>query len=290
MVVRFVFFCSHMSQFDADNYVEANPLVTPPHIVPEWYYLPFYAILRAIPSKLGGVVAMVSAIVVLFFVPWLDTSRVRSAKYRPLYKWFFWLLVVSGLGLGYLGAKPPDGAYVFWARVFTFYYFASLLSQLRGGRGELSATIPLLLATVASWSVVYLAHDSVGAMFNARAERITLDRARLLLGELPKERHFVELRVPGAADLGWLFVEANRLRFVGELVQAEIPRAALRPVVKRSATLGGLLSAFVTVKLSERGWLRILPRENIRHLSDARKLAPALAERLVRWLDAPPAV
>ena len=173
---------------------------------------------------------------------------------------------------------------------FTFYYFASFLSQLRGGRGELSATIPLLLATVASWSVVYLAHDSVGAMFNARAERITLDRARLLLGELPKERHFVELRVPGAADLGWLFVEANRLRFVGELVQAEIPRAALRPVVKRSATLGGLLSAFVTVKLSERGWLRILPRENIRHLSDARKLAPALAERLVRWLDAPPAV
>ncbi len=78
----------------ADNYIEANPLVTPPHIVPEWYFLPFYAILRAIPSKLGGVIAMFSAIVVLVFVPWLDTSRVRSAKYRPLYKWFFWLLVI----------------------------------------------------------------------------------------------------------------------------------------------------------------------------------------------------
>ena len=79
----------------ADNYIEANPLVTPPHIVPEWYFLPFYAILRAIPSKLVGVIAMFSAIVVLLFVPWLDTSRVRSTKYRPLYRWFFWLFVFT---------------------------------------------------------------------------------------------------------------------------------------------------------------------------------------------------
>jgi ubiquinol-cytochrome c reductase cytochrome b subunit len=111
----------------ADNYIEANPLVTPPHIVPEWYFLPFYAILRAIPSKLGGVIAMFSAIVVLVFVPWLDTSRVRSAKYRPLYKWFFWLLVISAVSLGYLGAMPPEGAYVTWARIFTAYYFAHFL-------------------------------------------------------------------------------------------------------------------------------------------------------------------
>jgi ubiquinol-cytochrome c reductase cytochrome b/c1 subunit len=111
----------------ADNYTEANPLVTPPHIVPEWYFLPFYAILRAIPSKLGGVIAMVSAIVILVFVPWLDSSRVRSAKYRPIYKWFFWLLVVSSIGLGYLGAMPPEGAYVTWSRIFTFYYFAHFL-------------------------------------------------------------------------------------------------------------------------------------------------------------------
>ena len=103
----------------ADNYIEANPLVTPPHIVPEWYFLPFYAILRAIPSKLGGVIAMFSAIVILLFVPWLDTSRVRSAKYRPIFKWFFWLFVFTCVALGYLGSKPPEGVYVFWARVFT---------------------------------------------------------------------------------------------------------------------------------------------------------------------------
>ena len=111
----------------ADNYIEANPLVTPPHIVPEWYFLPFYAILRAIPSKLGGVIAMFSAIAVLIFVPWLDTSRVRSAKYRPLYKWAFWLLVIASVGLGYLGAKPAEGAYVIWSRIFTVYYFAHFL-------------------------------------------------------------------------------------------------------------------------------------------------------------------
>jgi len=111
----------------SDNYVEANPLVTPPHIVPEWYFLPFYAILRAIPSKLGGVIAMFSAIAVMAFVPWLDTSRVRSSKYRPIYKWFFLVFVITCLALGYLGAKPADGIYVFWARIFTFLYFAHFL-------------------------------------------------------------------------------------------------------------------------------------------------------------------
>ena len=111
----------------ADNYIPADPLVTPAHIVPEWYFLPFYAILRAIPSKLGGVIAMFGAIAILAFLPWLDTSRVRSAKYRPYYKWFFWLFVVACLALGYLGAKPAEGIYVFWARIFTFYYFAFFL-------------------------------------------------------------------------------------------------------------------------------------------------------------------
>ncbi len=111
----------------ADNYNQANPLVTPPHIVPEWYFLPFYAILRAIPSKLGGVTAMFGAIAILVFIPWLDTSRVRSTKYRPLYRWFFWLFVFTCLALGYLGSKPAEGTYVTWARVFTFYYFAHFL-------------------------------------------------------------------------------------------------------------------------------------------------------------------
>ena len=111
----------------ADNYNRADPLVTPPHIVPEWYFLPFYAILRAIPSKLGGVLAMFGAIAILVFVPWLDTSRVRSTKYRPIYFWFFCLFAFTCLALGYLGAKPAEGIYVFWARVFTLYYFAHFL-------------------------------------------------------------------------------------------------------------------------------------------------------------------
>ena len=111
----------------ADNYVEANPLVTPPHIVPEWYFLPFYAILRAVPDKLGGVVLMISAVAILAFAPWLDTSRVRSTKYRPIYRWFFWLFLITCLALGYLGAKPAEGVYVMWARIFTFYYFAHFL-------------------------------------------------------------------------------------------------------------------------------------------------------------------
>ncbi|HWV82421.1 MAG TPA: cytochrome b N-terminal domain-containing protein [Hyphomicrobiaceae bacterium] len=111
----------------ADNYIPANPLVTPPHIVPEWYFLPFYAILRAIPSKLGGVIAMFSAILILIFIPWLDTSRVRSARYRPIFKWFLWLFFFSVLALGYLGGKPAEGVYVTWARVFTVYYFAFFL-------------------------------------------------------------------------------------------------------------------------------------------------------------------
>ena len=111
----------------ADNYVPADPLVTPAHIVPEWYFLPFYAILRAIPSKLFGVIAMFGSIMVLVLVPWLDTSRVRSASYRPIYKWFFWSFVVTGIALGYLGAMPPEGWYLIFGRAFTLYYFAFFL-------------------------------------------------------------------------------------------------------------------------------------------------------------------
>lgn len=128
-LILFAWFVFYMPDYlgHADNYIEANPLVTPPHIVPEWYFLPFYAILRAIPSKLGGVIAMFSAIAILIFVPWLDTSRVRSAKYRPIYKKFFWLFAFSCVALGYLGAKPADGVYVLWAQIFTIYYFAHFL-------------------------------------------------------------------------------------------------------------------------------------------------------------------
>jgi quinol-cytochrome oxidoreductase complex cytochrome b subunit len=112
---------------DAANYIPANPLETPPHIVPEWYFLPFYAILRAIPNKLGGVVAMFASILVLFFLPWLDTSKVRSARYRPLFRQFFWILVVCCIGLGYLGSQPPEGGFVLAARILTAYYFIHFL-------------------------------------------------------------------------------------------------------------------------------------------------------------------
>ena len=110
-----------------DNYIPANPLVTPPHIVPEWYFLPFYAILRAVPDKLGGVVLMLGAILILFVIPWLDTSRVRSATFRPVYKGFFWIFVVNGLVLGWIGANPPEGAYIIIGRIATAYYFAHFI-------------------------------------------------------------------------------------------------------------------------------------------------------------------
>jgi ubiquinol-cytochrome c reductase cytochrome b/c1 subunit len=110
-----------------DNYIPANPGVTPDHIVPEWYYLPFYAILRSIPNKLLGVTALFSSIGILVFLPWLDTSKVRSAAYRPAYRLFFWIFVVVCIGLGWLGSKPPEGIYVLVARFFTAWYFIHFL-------------------------------------------------------------------------------------------------------------------------------------------------------------------
>ncbi|MFV1852644.1 MAG: cytochrome b [Thalassospira sp.] len=125
-----------------DNYIPANPLVTPPHIVPEWYFLPFYAILRSIdftifgiPAKLLGVLAMFASIVILFVIPWLDTSKVRSSKFRPVYKWFFWLFVIDTFVLGYCGAKAPDDYFmgipglkvIVMGQLSTLYYFAHFL-------------------------------------------------------------------------------------------------------------------------------------------------------------------
>ena len=109
------------------NYEKANPLQTPAHIVPEWYFLPFYAILRAIPDKLGGVVAMVASIFILFILPWLDTSRVRSARFRPIYKWAFWVFVVDCIALGWVGANTPEGNFIWIGQVTTGYYFAHFL-------------------------------------------------------------------------------------------------------------------------------------------------------------------
>lgn len=110
-----------------DNYIPADPLKTPAHIVPEWYFLPFYAILRAIPDKLFGVIALFGSIAIFLFIPWLDTSKVRSATYRPIYRQFFWIFVLCAIGLGYLGAQPAEGGYVIAARILTIYYFAHFL-------------------------------------------------------------------------------------------------------------------------------------------------------------------
>ena len=113
-----------------DNFIPANPSVTPAHIVPEWYFLPFYAILRSVPNKLGGVILMFSAIVVLFVLPWLDTSPVRSTRFRPLYKPFLLLFVVSVFVLGYVGGRPPEGINVVLGQVATAYYFLHFLVVL----------------------------------------------------------------------------------------------------------------------------------------------------------------
>ena len=113
-----------------DNYIPADPLKTPAHIVPEWYFLPFYAILRAIPDKLGGVIAMFSAIFVLFLLPWLDTSKVRSATFRPIYKILFWIFLIDAIVLGWVGSKPAEGIYIIISRIATFYYFLHFLILL----------------------------------------------------------------------------------------------------------------------------------------------------------------
>jgi len=140
----FVFYAPNLLGH-ADNYIEANPLVTPNHIVPEWYLLPFYAILRSIPDKLLGVVAMFASIFVLVILPWLDTSKIRSALFRPLYRQFYWILVLDALILGYMGALPPEGIYLLIARVATAYYFIHFLVILPV-LGFKEKTIPLPLS------------------------------------------------------------------------------------------------------------------------------------------------
>ena len=125
-----------------DNYIPANPLQTPAEIVPEWYFLPFYAILRSVPNKLGGVMMMFGSIAVLFVLPWLDTSPVRSARFRPIYRQLFWLLVISVFALGAVGAHRPQGIWVVIGRLATLYYFLHFLVILPI-LGKLERPLPL---------------------------------------------------------------------------------------------------------------------------------------------------
>ncbi|MFD2264278.1 cytochrome bc complex cytochrome b subunit [Lacibacterium aquatile] len=136
----FVFFAPNFFG-EPDNYIPANPLSTPAHIVPEWYFLPFYAILRAvtfdigipftgivfIDSKLGGVLAMFGSIILLALLPWLDRSKVRSAKFRPLYFWAFWIFFADSILLGWVGGKPAEQPYILIGQFATAYYFLHFL-------------------------------------------------------------------------------------------------------------------------------------------------------------------
>jgi len=143
----FVFFAPNFFG-EPDNYIPANPMLTPPHIVPEWYFLPSYAILRAVPdnfiggwvtswmgfimidAKLAGVIAMFGSTLVLLVLPWLDRSAVRSARYRPIYRQFFWVFFIDCLVLGWIGANPPEGMYIVIGRIASAYYFAHFLIVL----------------------------------------------------------------------------------------------------------------------------------------------------------------
>ena len=147
---------------EPENYVPADPFTTPAHIVPEWYFLPYYAVLRAVPdnfigswigfvlieAKLAGVIAMFGSVMILFLVPWLDTSKVRSARFRPIYKWFFWIFVADVVVLGWVGANSPTDvfmeriSFLVIGRVATAWYFFHFLILLPV-LGRLERPLPL---------------------------------------------------------------------------------------------------------------------------------------------------
>jgi ubiquinol-cytochrome c reductase cytochrome b/c1 subunit len=152
----YAFFVFYAPNFlgNPDNYIPANPMQTPNHIVPEWYLLPYYAILRSItfsifgiPAKLLGVLASFGSMFLLFLVPWLDTSPVRSSRYRPIYKWLFWVLVIDALALGWVGANPPQGIVVTVGQIATFYYYLHFLVLLPViGKSERPRPLPASIA------------------------------------------------------------------------------------------------------------------------------------------------
>ena len=110
-----------------DNYIPGNPMQTPPHIVPEWYFLPSYAILRAIPNKLLGVIALFAAVLIPAILPFVSTSEIRSSLYRPIHQFFFWLLLADFLLLGYLGQQIPESPFIEIGQIAAVYYFAYFL-------------------------------------------------------------------------------------------------------------------------------------------------------------------
>ena len=154
-LIPFCFFVFYMPDYlgHPDNYIPANAMNTPPHIVPEWYFLPFYAILRSvtfsidlgvfvIDSKLLGVLAMGLSIAILFVLPWLDTSKVRSARFRPIYKKVFWIFILNVFVLGWIGAKPPEGWYTIIGQISTVLYFAFFALLPVIGKYEKTKPVP----------------------------------------------------------------------------------------------------------------------------------------------------
>jgi ubiquinol-cytochrome c reductase cytochrome b subunit len=131
--ICFTVFFSYFLFFDPnvlghpDNYIAANPMVTPAHIVPEWYFLPYYAILRSIPDKLGGVIAMGLSLVTLAFLPLVNTSNIRSSFFRPLHRYCFWIWVGNAIVLGWIGGNPVEDPYILIGQLATVVYFAYLL-------------------------------------------------------------------------------------------------------------------------------------------------------------------
>ena len=148
-MIFYLYFVFYAPNFfgEPDNYIPANPMVTPPHIVPEWYFLPFYAILRAVESKLGGVLLMFAGVLILFVLPWLDTSKVRSGKFRPVFKQLYWIFFLDCIFLGYIGFHSPTDLLLgiemlYWGQFATAYYFAHFLIILPI-LGKLEKTKPL---------------------------------------------------------------------------------------------------------------------------------------------------
>jgi len=126
-VFSFFLYFSPNTLGHSDNYIAANPLVTPEHIVPEWYFLPAYAILRSIPNKLLGVLALFAAVLILFVLPFVNTSEIRSSIFRPFYQFFFWTLVIDYVLLGYLGQQVPESPFIEIGQAASFYYFSFFL-------------------------------------------------------------------------------------------------------------------------------------------------------------------
>jgi ubiquinol-cytochrome c reductase cytochrome b subunit len=136
--ICFTVFFSYFLFFDPnilghpDNYIAANPMVTPAHIVPEWYFLPYYAILRSIPDKLGGVIAMGLSLVILALLPLLNTSNIRSSFFRPSHRYCFWIWVGNALVLGWIGGNPVEDPYITIGQIATVVYFGYLLIVIPG--------------------------------------------------------------------------------------------------------------------------------------------------------------